>query len=413
MKEDSDTPAQDAAEPEPGEMKRPLVSGLLRRLRPLAMNLGLVVASMGFAAILAEVAVRVAAPQQLILIRPDLWQAADTVGWLHQPNVNTRINTGERTVTVFTDADGFRVGPDGPVREGREVLLLGDSFMEALQVDYEQSAAGILETTLPAQVGGPVALRNAGIGGWDPDQYLLRARSLLARREYDLVVTVLYLGNDVISVRRDYVPPRTPVQRYRLRLPRRLSWVELTDAFLRPINDFFEVRSHLFVLFKNRMQNVRAEVGLAAIGFPPHFLTSEASSEAWEITAVLCEEIGSLASEQGAEALFVLMPTSFQVDSADLRRTVEGFDLDVAAIDLDQPNRRLGEELTDRGLRVYDALPAFRAAHDDGTTLYGTVDQHLSPEGNELFAGLVGPLAANLLGNGNEQPSENDPPTRR
>src|SRR5437879_3707351 len=112
-------------------------------------------------------------PQQLAIKRPDICQAVETLGWAHRPNVNTTINTGERTVRVITDRDGLRVGLRGRVEGKRHVLLLGDSFMEALQVEYEQSVAGLLEARLTSRLGEPVAVRNGGVGGWDPPQYLM------------------------------------------------------------------------------------------------------------------------------------------------------------------------------------------------------------------------------------------------
>jgi lysophospholipase L1-like esterase len=369
----------------------------LRRLRGIASNVALLMASGCFAALVGEAAVRVVAPQQLILIRPDLWQPADTVGWTHRPNVNIEINTGERTVPVLTDSRGFRVGPSGPSTGDTQILILGDSFMEALQVPYEESVAGLLEAALPKELGRPVAIRNAGVGGWDPDQYLLRARALLPSDPYDLVITVLYLGNDVIAARRDYLPPRQPVERYRFHLPRRLSGSELTDAILRPVNDLLEVRSHSYVLVKNRLQTLRMEVGLAAIPFPAQFLTSESETSRWALTADLCDEIGDLAAEHGARALFVFVPTPFQVDPADLMRQARGFDLDLESIDLEQPNRKLGAELTSRGLQVLDPLAEFRAAHAAGQRLFGSVDQHFSSAGNELLARVVAPVSVALL----------------
>ncbi len=388
------------------------VPGRARRLRSLALNLGLVLVSFGFAGLLAEAAVRVVAPQQLITIRPDLWQPADTVGWLHRPGVSTEINTGERTVSIHTDLDGFRVGEDGRVSEGAEVLILGDSFIEALQVEYEQSVSGFLQETLPALAGQPVAVRNAAVGGWDPDQYVLRAETLLAERSYALVITAVYLGNDIIDRRRDYVAPREAVTRHSLRLPRRLSREEFINAILAPVNDLLEIRSHLYLLFKNRLQTVRMKLGLAVLTFPPPFLKSEADSVRWDLTADLFEEIGDLAVESGARALFVLVPTPFQVDSADLAIYVRGYDLDPNLIDLDQPNRRLVADLTSRGLTVYDPLLAFRAAHDQGELLYGTVDQHFSPAGNELFASLVAPLAADMLSSRESESAGTSPSAR-
>jgi hypothetical protein len=204
----------------------------------------------------AELAVRLVAPQQLILLRPDLWQPAETVGWLRRPNIDVEVNTGERTVRVVTDAWGFRVG-QRPPRAERSVLLLGDSFMEALQVEHEQSFAGLLEAGLPQVAGTAVAVRNAGVGGWDPNQYYLFARSELARQDYDVVVVAVYVGNDVVGERMSTVPPRPAAVRHSLRIPRGLNGREIKDALAYPVNDFLEVRSHLFIFLRTQLRGVR------------------------------------------------------------------------------------------------------------------------------------------------------------
>src|SRR5712691_3072264 len=64
-------------------------------------NVTLLAGSFVVALVLAEVLVRFAAPQQLVALRPDVWQPADSVGWRFRPNLNTTVNTGERTVHVF------------------------------------------------------------------------------------------------------------------------------------------------------------------------------------------------------------------------------------------------------------------------------------------------------------------------
>jgi hypothetical protein len=76
---------------------------------------------------------------------------------------------------------------------------------------------------------------------------------------------------------------------------------------------------------------------------------------------------------------------------------VKGFGIAVDAVDIDQPNRRLSQELGARELEVMDALPSFRAAAREGARLYGSVDTHLSPAGHALLAELVSPRAALLL----------------
>ncbi len=352
---------------------------------------------------LGEGLVRLVAPQQLILKRPDVWRAVDTLGWVHRARVNTTVNTGERTVRFVTDAEGFRVGATqsagGGGKEGqrRRILLLGDSFMAAMQVDYEASTAGLLEAGLARRLGSPVTIRNAAVAGWDPPQYLMEARVALARERYDLVLVALYLGNDVVPARIDRYPARPPVEVHALRFPRRPTLGELSDALAYPINDFLEVRSHLFILFKRHAQVLLMRLGLTAASFPVELMRREATAPRWAVTAGICRDIAVAARRRGVTTLFVLLPTPYQVDSTEFWRSVRGFGIDPATVDLEQPDRLLGGELRARGLRIVDVLPAFREAHRAGAELYGRVDPHFSPEGHQLLDRLLEPVVVGYL----------------
>ena len=388
------------AEKPPPTSPEPVAPARRDRWRALLLNLALVAGSVFVAGVVAEAAVRVVMPQQLILIRPDIWQAVDSVGYVHRANVNTSVNTGERTVRFVTDRDGCRVARTGRVEGAKSVLLLGDSFMEALQVEHEQSLPGLLEARLPSVVGARVAVRNAANGGWGPDQYLIRTRTLLARDAYDLVIVALYVGNDAVPFRTAYIPPRIPVERYRFRIPASLSWGGLVDAIARPINDMLEVRSHLYVLMKNQMQTWRMRVGLTQAYFPVVFRTSDAASPRWLVTGELCRDIAAAAAVYDVPVLFVLVPTSYQTDPAAFSRYVRGFDIDLSTVDLEQPTRLIGDALRGWGLQVIDVLSEFRErrAAEPATPLFGSVDAHLSPAGHDLLAELVLPSVAAALG---------------
>ncbi|MBX3173918.1 MAG: SGNH/GDSL hydrolase family protein [Gemmatimonadaceae bacterium] len=344
----------------------------------------------------AEVAVRLAAPQQLILIRPDVWEPVDTLGWVRRPNIETQMNTGERTVTVRTDSARFRVGATGRREAATQVLLLGDSFMEALQVEYEQSTAGLLEAGLEAASGRPVAVRNAGVSGWSPNQYRLLARRELAETSYALIVVAVFVGNDVIGEATERIPPRVPVERKHFRFPRSLAARELIDALAAPVNDVLEVRSHLFILAKNSLATMRMRLGLTADYFPRWYQKAEADSPAWGVTVAVLRALADEAQAKGTPTVFVLVPERLQVHSDEFLRYLKGFDIDPASVDLDQPSRVLREGLEAAGLRVVDALGPFRAAAAE-TRLHGVVDQHLSPEGHRVLTDVILPVAAPLL----------------
>lgn len=368
-----------------------------RALAKLAALLAVLVASVLLAFLLAEVIVRVGAPQQLIQIRPDVWQPVDTLGYVRRPNISARINTGERTVSVFSDNQGYRVGAAGRREVASQVLLLGDSFVEALQVEHEQTTAYYLEEDLGRRLGRDVAVRNAGVSGWNPNHYLLRARQLMSRERFDLVVVALFVGNDAVAYTFDRIGPRQPVERRRLRLPQRAAWSEIVGALFAPLNDALEMRSHLYVLAKNQLSTFRMRVGMTADYLPVEYQVAEGDSPRWTNTAQLCVRLARLAGEHGTPVLFVLVPERFQVYPDEFRRYLRGFGIDSTTVDVDQPSRLLEEALAAKRLHVINVLQEMRAAaRRQGPRLYGTVDQHLSPEGHRVLASLVADTAARL-----------------
>lgn len=372
------------------ERKKPARKGGMRaRIRKGAQGLLLLTVSLAIAFGLGELMVRLVQPQQLILKRPDIWRSVDTLGWAHRAGVNTTINTGERTVNLRTDREGYRVRSEGRVEAPTQLLILGDSFLEALQVEYEESIAGLLEERLPARLGRPIAVRNAAVDGWDPRQYYAKVRSSLDKDDFELLVVFVYLPNDIIMDTTSRVPARTPKEVHPFRLPRSLSRAELTDAIFYPINDALEVRSHLFILFKRRFDTALMRLGLTAAYFPFGLRKSDAASRGWSLTADVCERIAAAAAEHGVPSLFVLLPGPIQVEPETLGRYAAGFQIDLEQIDLEQPNRLMGAALAERGLVVIDPMTSLREAHGRGVQLYGTVDRHFSPEGHSVVAGRV------------------------
>jgi hypothetical protein len=362
-------------------------------MRRLLANAIVLVISLGLTLFVCELLVRAIMPQQLIMIRPDIWEPADTLGWVHRPNVHTTINTGERLVRVITDREGFRVGERGRLEAPRTLLLVGDSYVEAFQVPYEQSFAGLLERRLPARLGGPVAVRAVASGGWDPNHYLFATRRWLPRDPSPLVVVCVFMGNDILDRRVDAYSPRQEIERHPLRMPRAFTRREWIRSVLLPINDALETRSHLYILVRSRLGNLRVKLGLAPMNtLPPQYLTRNAHEPDFGITADACRDLDAVARADGARTLFVLIPASYQVDAASFRRWCEATRLAPNEADADQPDRRMGEELAARGVAFIDALPGLRAAaRKGGPPLYGAVDAHLSPAGHAALTNIMLP----------------------
>src|SRR5262245_38387386 len=366
-----------------------------RRARRAAADLALLAFALGVSLLLAEGLVRLAAPQPLAVRHPELWRADAAVGYAHQPNVRLRMNTGERDVTVVTDSDGHRVGLAGRPEADTRILVLGDSFMEALQVEYEQSLSGLLEERLPSVLGRPVAVVDTGMSGWQPSRYLAQARVELARRSYDLVLVSIFLGNDIEEQRLADLHQGVAEGGVNALPGADRSW--LFERVVLPANQFLREHSQLFVLLKDRSRPLLTRLGLREIDLPPYFRRGDEASPRWEVTAGICRDIADEAGKRGAPTLFLLIPADFQVHTDEFFDYVQGAGIDAQAYDLDQPARLLGEALRAQGLDVVDLVPALRAAHGRGIRSFGKADRHLSPAGHDVIERAIEPLVLGAL----------------
>lgn len=365
----------------------------MRTARGILAGLALVFAG----ALVLEVAVRLVAPQQLVVIDPDLYQPDSPTGWSHRPGVRTIVNTGDGPVRFRTDANGSRVrwdapgdGPKGDVR----ILALGDSFLEATAVEAEGTIAEILRERLSADLGRDVAVDNTGVGGWDVNQFLMQARRSLARDRYDF--GLVFLDGPVEEAVASF-KPRSIARPHALRLPRSLRPGEWVNALLYPVNDFLKARSHLYVLAKRLLRVPLSRAGLSAEGFPDFFDLSFRDRRDWDVTTGVCAAIRDEFAARGAPVVFVLVPYVYQVDPAAFDRFARSFSVDRSRVDLEQPGRVLGERFRAASLTLLDPLPEMRDRSAQGTKLYGVADDHLNAAGQRAIAEAVLPAVRSAL----------------
>jgi hypothetical protein len=352
----------------------------------------MVVCSTIVSLVVAEGFVRLVAPQSLILLRPDIFIPTEQLAWRHASNVDTRVNTGEREIRWRTEEHGFRVGEGLPNASEMTLVALGDSYLEAMQVEYEDTMTALLEKRLSSRLGRSIRILNTGVGGWDPNQYRIQLQKILGTRRIDGVVVFVFLGNDIISYHADAqdYPPRQAIRRHDLRIPRSFEWHEFVAAVAYPINDFLEVRSHLFILVKTRLKDTLMRMGLTAYYFPATLLKNQAPSANWKITADILEEIAVIGKHHGLKTLFVLLPSPSEANPEEGLETASAFGITLEEIDLDQAHLLLGEQLRRRNLSAVDMTSALRAAiRERMPDIYGRVDNHLGRGGHQVVANTL------------------------
>jgi hypothetical protein len=338
-----------------------------------------------------EVGVRLLRPQMLTYKAHGLFEPDPQLGWVRTVNYRDVLNMGDRDVEVCTDEVGDRVSCGSSHRSGceRHVLVVGDSFVEALSVPFEETVWDQIERDTGACV------HVAGAGGYGPAQYRENVRERLAQTEFALVIVSFYTGNDIFPKASSVPPPTVLTPPLRL-LPQGLS-LSAFLIWLHPLNRVLESRSHAWVGIRHAYSRLRARSTiLGHYGMPRVLRPSLMTEEVVAASVAPLHELSIEARKAGARVLLVLIPHRVQVldpDGMELRRVFPELGDDLSMDLMTTRVLPLLEEIPD--IELVDLLPAFREHAD--RSHWGERDGHFSPEGHGLWFEIVRPHVRRLL----------------
>lgn len=352
----------------------------MAKLKRLLFNASLFLGSLVVALLIAEWAIRIFNPQQLIILNSaEVWVPKDTIGYGNKPFAHTQINTGERTVSYRTDGSGYRIAENPIVGADKRILFLGDSFLHALQVEAEDVFCHKVAELLSDS--SSVEYTNTGSVGYNPNQYLIALKKEITRKDYDLVVTTLYLPNDCVDSVYTYQPPIPGQMLNDVNFSSFFDWRNFGVNVLRPINEALERHSHLYVFGKLRLKPILVSLLENTQYIEDPFLFEKSTALRWHSTSTILHAIDAAAQEKGIPCLFVLIPSSYQVDDDlwQIQLAADGLTPKDAYRFL--PNQKidsLGQDLT--------ILDLTKAMLQSDTPLFGSVDAHYNKAGHELAA---------------------------
>ncbi|GAB4442940.1 MAG: hypothetical protein Kow0031_25100 [Anaerolineae bacterium] len=165
-------------------------------LRTLA-NLALAFTAVLVTLALLELGARIAAP----LPEAVRQSCNPNFGWRGIPNQHKTFSTDGYTHTVTFNSLGMHDGEHSPEKAPGvyRILLLGDSFVQAEQVNSAETSARVLEELLNRD--GPAAQRfeviSGGVAAWGTGQQLMYYRDEGRHFQPDLVLLLVYMGNDI------------------------------------------------------------------------------------------------------------------------------------------------------------------------------------------------------------------------
>lgn len=356
-----------------------------RKKRGWITNSLLVLGSIVFAVLVGEILLRLFAAPPVPTIPHSIYHHTRP----DAGNFRWASSQDEFDVRVSFNSLAFR-GEEPDLNRERLWVVMGDSMVEAMQVEEEETFCSLLEKKL----GPDYTLLNAGVGGYSPVLILLRFTDLLNRIDpkvperlivclfpNDLEEEFLYrsmaykdLEGEVIAVTPGVLRGR--VGKLRTRLFEYSRFWRLAQKAIIPNEE-------------ERVQKIDPFFPSDRILYPFRAKWTDAERLVWGDFFRSLGNLGLLCERKGIELTLIIIPPGHQVDREAWKsgKQTMGFRPDGMV-----ESTTFQDEITARGrrigLEVLDLLPAFKE-HPNPKELYFDYDGHWTVEGNRFAADMV------------------------
>jgi hypothetical protein len=338
-------------------------------------------------------------------------------GWAHEPGATgwmKRCAPGNKIEwETFTriNSKGLRDREFSYERnDAYRILILGDSFAQALQVDQDKTFAKELERDLNAVPGARrVEVINTGNAGYGTDNELLFYRHEARRYHPDLVLLVFTTENDVyenshdILLRIQYPYPPKPYFELRdghlVEIPMPgdppTRWRSVVGSFQRMLYRHSllyrlvltrGVPNFLRPAWAEQPDIVRqaGQLGSLLRDTPPEW------REGWRLTRALVRRLAWEVRRDGAKFAVVVIVGAHEVSERRLTWRAAGQGIPLESLDKDKAERTIVDALRAARIPTISLLPAFRQhLLETKRDEYFDYDIHWRPEGHRLAGEVI------------------------
>ena len=361
----------------------------MARARTVKLRLTLIALGLMCGVVLGEAALRVFDFKFRPHLRNRIYfaQYEALLGWANRPGISGPYGGTDFETTVTINRSGRRdsVHHAGQNSTRPRVMLLGDSQSWGDGVNNNEMFAELLEQS------GEREIINTACPGYSTAQELLLLTRDGARYRPDLVVTVVYVGNDFSdNVDRGSLQYERPY----------FTWQRERGLELHNVPVPYHPMMQAGVTLYREAALHSAVLSLAStacasnpsVGPDPHraivpqtlYLPQLSPSDAEQIrlTTALLQAIRDEASALGARSVIVLIPENWQVEilaHSSIRAAVEQ-----QGLQWRRPQTAIKHAFAGEG--VLDALPALARAHHETRTVFFQHTPHLTADGHRALA---------------------------
>ena len=298
---------------------------------------------------------------------------------------------------MTTNSRGFRDIDHQPTPPGLKVVILGDSFMEATQVEIAQGFPALLADQLSRSLEGPLEAINLGVAGFGTLQETLAYAVEGSRYRPRLVLLGFYLDNDLAD-NSEEITRKLPGLYPR---PYLMDGILVPGNYQQALRAFDEALAHerewrLFTLARSAFpppppeERWTEQEALMAKYSAYECVESPMVTRAWDTTSRIFDRLKRTVEADGARLAVFSIPSKLEIDTRYRNTKEEGR---LAALCISDPPawHRLASLLLERRIPFLDLRSAFRNAErrSDGPDLYLATDEHWSVDGHALAADFV------------------------
>ncbi|PIQ76370.1 hypothetical protein COU78_05705 [Candidatus Peregrinibacteria bacterium CG10_big_fil_rev_8_21_14_0_10_49_24] len=324
---------------------------------------------------------------------------SDTLRFVNPPNAEWTIRKEEYTTSIRTNSLGFR-GPEMPAEPKAEdelrILFLGDSFVEAKQVQeqdrfVEQSAA-LLADALHKNV----TTRALAVGGSNPALALLYYRTIGRDFHPDIVVHVLFPENDLLPMEGPYT------------LEPAGNDLVLTDIWVEPpppcawkckVLKHSTLARHLY--HGLRKQNTDSKTAAETLG-DYYWYTRQGQYDVlgegrMQVLRALIKTLRTDVETDGATLLVALMPGALEIQNNWREEYIAKQEFPKEYWEVHGLLRMTDSILRKDGFHILNLRTVFEKSDPDTDPLYLKNDPHLSLKGHRITAESLAETIRKLL----------------
>jgi len=311
------------------------------------------------------------------LYRPHPWLRSEPT-----PDFEGVVRSVGHEVNVRINSLGCR-GAE-PAGDGARLMVVGDSFTIALQVQEDETFSARLSKLLGDEV------LNCGVDGYSTWQALERYRLVDNEAQAEGVILVFFLGNDLSDNARaaaqqgSQTPPPPPPEAQHVGAVER--WL-ITHSYLYGYGRLAMARAALRTTNAEERQRLADELGIFASS------GGDRLQSAIEETRHAVRALRDEAQQRGDTLMVAVAPPVFAVDDDRTAPTLALVGLE--GVDPDAPRRAMLELLREEAVPACDLSPPLRAAAIDGEHPYLLLDGHWSVSGHAVVAQELANCLAN------------------